>query len=248
MKQLVCWLALWLAPFAGAEELAVYTHSLDKEVRVMADGSLQPQPHGGFRAFSLALVQTAMARMALPQPVREIPLVRGVQQLSTDAPVMLFTLFRTTERERRYQWIGPLFRDQTLLYERVDRPSRAKSLQDALPQPVCALRGGSHEHRLRELGFQHIELSNSYEACLRMLQAGRVRLAAIIRTDYPGKLRMAEVPAGLLRSSGLVLMENESYIAVSHAVPASEVERWNRQIADIRASALYDELKALYLP
>ena len=114
--------------------------------------------------------------------------------------------------------------------------------------PVCALRGSSHEFRLRELGFQRIEPSNSYEACLRMLRAGRVSLAAIIRADYAAKLKMAEVPAGLLTSSGLVLMESDSYIALSLSVPAGEVDRWNRQIAEIRESALYDELKALYLP
>lgn len=231
----------------AADALEVLVHSLDGAAEVQ-QGQLQPLPGGGMRAFSLALTQRLLASQPRPFTVREVPLNRGVQLLATPLPVMLVGQFRTPERDALYRWVGPLFRVDTLLYQDRRRPVTASALPDAVALPVCAVRGGSHAARLRALGFREVELAPSYATCLRMLAAGRVRLAAVVSGDFPARLHEAGLRPGDIQPSGLTLLSSDNYIAASQAVPAAEVAALNRTLAQLRTSAEYEQLRQQYWP
>jgi polar amino acid transport system substrate-binding protein len=241
---LLCWLALTVQ---ASESLEVLAHSLHGAAELQ-HGQLSPLPGGGMRAFSLALTQRLLAGQPRPFTVREVPLNRGMQLLATPLPVLLVGTFRTPEREAHYRWIGPLFSVDTLLYQDRQRPVAATSLAAVVAQPVCAVRGGSVLERLRILGFTDIEQTPSYATCLRMLAAGRVRLAAVVSGDFPLRMKEAGLRPGSIQSSGLVLLSSDSYIAASQALPAAEVAALNRHLAALRASAEYAQLRQRYWP
>jgi polar amino acid transport system substrate-binding protein len=248
MKRLLACLlcGLVLRAWAG-EQLEVLAHSLDGAAE-LKHGQLQPQPGGGMRAFSLALTQRLLASQPRPFTVREVPLNRGMQLLATPLPVLLVGTFRTPEREAHYRWIGPLLSVDTLLYQDRHRPVAATSLAAAVALPVCAVRGGSVQERLRLLGFTDIEQAASYAICLRMLAAGRVRLAAVVSGDFAQRLHEAGLRPGHIQPSGLVVLSADSYIAASLALPADEVASLNRSLAALRASPEYTQLRQRYWP
>ncbi len=248
IARLLAGLLCVLAGLAHAgEPLEVFAHSLDGAAE-LHDGQLKPLPGGGMRAFSLALTLRLLAGQPRPYTVREVPMTRGIQLLGLPQPVLLIGQFRTPEREPLYRWIGPLFTDQTLLYRAASRPLAVRSLAEASGLPVCAVRGGTHALRLRALGFTDIELAPSYATCLRMLAAGRVRLAAVVRGDFPGRLREAGLRTGSIEPSGLVLLSADNYIVASLSLPALEAEALNRSLAALRASPEYEQLRQLYWP
>jgi polar amino acid transport system substrate-binding protein len=248
MRVLLAGLLCGLTMTAQAgEALEVLVHSLEGAAE-MKHGQLQPLPGGGMRAFSLALTQRLLAGQSRKFTVREVPLNRGVQLLAAPLPVLLVGTFRTPERETRYHWIGPLLSVETLLYQDRHRPVRATSLSAAAALPVCAVRGGSVLERLRLLGFTDIEQAPSYAICLRMLAAGRVRLAAVLRGDFPQRLREAGLRPGHIQPSGLVVLSSDSYIAASQSLPANEVDSLNRSLAALRASPEYEQLRQQYWP
>jgi len=248
MKRLLAGLLCGLAVTAQASEtLEVLTHSLDGAAKLQ-HGQLQPLPGGGMRAFSLALTQRLLAGQSRQFTLREVPLNRGIQLLATPLPVLLVGTFRTPEREARYHWIGPLLSVDTLLYQDSQRPVAVTSLAAAVAQPVCAVRGGSVLERLRILGFTDIEQVPSYAICLRMLAAGRVRLAAVLSGDFAQRLREAGLRPGRIQPSGLVVLSSDSYIAASLALPADEVASLNRSLAALRASPEYTQLRQRYWP
>lgn len=245
-----CWRVLLLClalQAARADTLEVFVHSLDGAAE-LKDGQWQPLAGGGMRAFSLVLTQRLLASQPRPYVLREVPLTRGVQLLSLPAPVLLVGQFRTPERESQYRWIGPLFRVDTLLYQDRRRPVKAATLAEAVALPVCAVRGGSHALRLQAQGFGDIELAPSYATCLRMLAAGRVRLAAVVSGDFSARLHEAGLRAGDIQPSGLILLSTDNYIAASQAVPAAEVAALNRSLAALRATPEYEQLRQLYWP
>ena len=141
-----------------------------------------------------------------------------------------------------------MFSVDTLLYQDQHRPVTATSLAAVVALPVCAVRGGSVQERLRILGFTYIEQAPSYATCLRMLAAGRVRLAAVVSGDFPQRIREAGLRPGRIQPSGLVLLSSDSYIAASQALPAAEVATLNRSLAVLRASPEYEQLRQLYWP
>lgn len=245
-----CWRVLLLClalQAARADTLEVLVHSLDGAAE-LKDGQWQPLAGGGMRAFSLVLTQRLLASQPRKFTLREVPLNRGMQLLAAPLPTLLVGTFRTPEREARYQWIGPLLSVDTLLYQDRHRPVRAASLAAAAALPVCAVRGGSVLERLRILGFSDIEQAPSYAICLRMLTAGRVRLAAVLSGDFPQRLREAGLRPGHIQPSGLVVLSSDSYIAASQAVPAAEVAALNRSLAALRATPEYEQLRQLYWP
>lgn len=248
MHRLLAGLLCVLAGLAQAgEPLEVFAHSLDGAAE-WHDGQPRPLVAGGMRAFSLALTLRLLAGQPRPYTVREVPMTRGIQLLGMPHPVLLIGQFRTPEREPLYRWIGPLFTDQTLLYQAAQRPVAAHALAEASGLPVCAVRGGTHALRLRTLGFIDIALAPSYATCLRMLAAGRVRLAAVVRGDFPARLREAGLAPGSITPSGLVLLSADNYIVASLALPAAEADALNHQLAALRASPEYEQLRRLYWP
>lgn len=248
MKRVLAGLLCVLASAAPASEsLEVFAHSLQGAAE-LHDGQPKPLPGGGMRAFSLALTLRLLAGQQRPYIVREVPMTRGIQLLGLPQPVMLIGQFRTPEREALYRWIGPLFTDQTLLYRAGRRPVVAHTLAEASGLPVCAVRGGTHALRLRALGFADIELAPSYATCLRMLAVGRVKLAAVVRGDFPVRLREAGLPPGSIEPSGLVLLSADNYLVASLSLPAAEADALNRNLAALRASPEYEQLRQLYWP
>lgn len=246
MRGVMRLLLLLLVPAVQAGGIAVYTHSLE-QAAIKRDGVLQAREHGGVRAFYLALVGQLLRDMQQPDQVVELPLVRGLQQLASHERVMLFNVYRTPQREGLYRWIGPLLHDRSMLYQRTDHSVQLASLAEARFWPVCALRGGAHAQKLQDLGFANVTLNSSYAGCLRMLAAGRVALAALSESDYQVKRQEAGVPAEALRASGVVLMENDGYIAVSLAMPQDEVDKWNQALLSLRQSGVYQTLQHRYL-
>lgn len=244
LASLLCWLLL---NAQASETLDVLVHSLDGAAE-MRDGQLQPLPGGGMRAFSLALTQRLLPSQPRPFTMREVPLNRGMQLLAAPVPALLVGTFRTPEREADYRWIGPLFSVDTLLYQDRRRPVSVHRSQDVTSLPVCAVRGGSVLARLRLLGFADIQQASSYAICLRMLAAGRVRLAAVVSGDFAQRLREAGLRPGSIQASGITVLSADSYIAASEAIPATEVAALNRSLASLRASPEYLRLRQLYWP
>lgn len=225
----------------------LYAHSLEGAVYPESP-PLQPRPGGGPRAFSLALAMSLQARLGQQQPISELPLARALVVLDRGQPAMLVGLFRTPGREARYQWLVPLYRDKLVFYEARQRPVAARSWQQASNVPVCVVQGSAPEEYARRFGFTQLERTNGYALCLRMLLAGRVKLAALVSGDLPAKLKEAGLSAEALQASQLPAVPLESFLVASLATPAADVAAWRQAWQQLQADAEYQRLRQRYWP
>lgn len=244
---LCCGLA---APVAANPTVAwppVYAHSL--EGAVYPDSlQLRPRPGGGPRAFSLAVVMTLLERQGRQQPVSVLPLARALRVLDGTQPALLVGLLRTPAREARYQWLLPLYRDRLVFYQARRRPVSAADWQQARDLPVCVVPGSAPEEYARQAGLQRIEHSNGYALCLRMLVAGRVRLAPLLAGDLDAKLQEAGLPPDALQPSALPVIPLASFLAASRTTLPAEIQAWRQAWQSLRDTPEYAQLRLHYWP
>lgn len=233
--------ALLLAANARADSWQLLTHSTDGQVSKQ-QGQLHGMPHAGKRAFFVELLLRLQQELQLQASMRDVPLARGWQTLSTTPRVALFNLSRTLVREPHARWVGPIWQEADYFYERSAYPTGVLRLEDARLLPVCVLNGNVHDQRLSELGFSQLTRSNQYEGCLQMLVAGRVALIVSSSRDIAQKLRAANINPREISQLPVVVNADDGYIALSPDTPDAEVRRWQAGLDKLRHNGDYQRL------
>lgn len=242
---LVAALAALLAGAAAgrAEAVRVMTHSTGDAVFVDQSGELRGVEQGGRRAMYVELVREILGALGYPRDIEVVPLKRALFRLEHEPGYVLFNLNRTQERENFFRWAGPIHATSSYFYENSERPTGIKGLDDAMKVgAICVLRGNVHHKYLSRVGFENLKPADSYASCIKMLALGRVDLTPL------STLSSANTDEErLLRSTGVLMMESQGYVAFSRETPDAEVQRWQDALDGIIASGRYAEIADKYL-
>lgn len=239
-------LTLALACATSAAEVTVLTHSTFSQVSVDGE-TLRGVAKGGRRAFYVELVRALLADLGVADQIQDVPFARGLMLVQQRDQVAFFNLDRTPEREDLVQWVGPISSDLDVLYESADHPTGIQNLDDARGKRICVLRANVHDRKLSALGFSELVRARSYEQCLKLLDAGRVDLAASAVETLPEKLTATGIEPQRVRRTPVVLMRTDGYIALSRTTPPAEVARWSEALARLKASGRYQALHEKYV-
>lgn len=231
---------------ARAAEWQLLTHSTGGQVKLV-EGSLHGIPHAGKRAFFVELVTELQNRLGMHVAIEDVPLARGLAELAHNDKVALFNLDMTPERKNLMKWVGPIWQETAYLYEASNRPTGLAELAQARDIPTCVLNQNVHDQILSRMNFTRLERNNSYDGCLKMLVAGRVKLVAVSSFELDKKLDLAGVPHDAVRQLPIVVNDSPGYIALSRSTPDTEVKRWQRALDEIRKSGRYQWLYQQYV-
>lgn len=229
-----------------AEEWRFLTHSTGGQVKVV-DGNLRGTAHAGKRAFFVELVIELQKRLRLNSAIEEVPLARGKAQLGHSDNVALFNLDMTPERQNLMKWVGPIWHETDYLYERADQPTGINEIEQARNLPTCVLNQNIHDQILTRHSFSNLSRSNSYDSCLKMLLAGRVKLVVLSSFELNKKLDLAGVAHNSVRQLPVIVSNSPGYIALSRTTPDAEVKRWQAALNEIRQSGKYQLLYQEYV-
>lgn len=169
--------------------------------------------------------------------IEVLPWARALALAETQADHCVFLTARTPELEARFQWVTPLAVSRNFLVRRKDSAVRGTTLDDLRNYIIGTQRDDYTELLLRQKGFEHIDLSASYEFTLAKLLSGRIDL-----------MPMSEPAINGLRDQGkplepvVQLADQALGIACNKAVPASIITRLqaalDRMIANGRMAAI----------
>jgi ABC-type amino acid transport substrate-binding protein len=234
-----------LSGLCPAQPLQLYTHSIGDQVLVRGE-ALQGKPHGGKRAFHVEVVRTLLAGLGYPDTITVVPFARGIKLVQEGPSKALFNVIRTPGRESSFKWVGPLLIDRDWFFEssKIDKP--LLSLEQARSLPVCVANGTAYEELLGRQGFSRFERGVSYEACLRMLKAGRAAMMASSEENFRGLLMSTGIAAAEFRRTPVEAGLSPGYIAFSRDTPDAEVQRWSQALEKLRGSPLWSQLYAKY--
>ncbi|GAA4502315.1 ABC transporter substrate-binding protein [Pseudaeromonas paramecii] len=239
------WVWLWLAVVSGGRALGAW--AADAPIQFITEEwpPYNYQEDGRLNGVSVRLVQALQAELGRHEPIRLYPSMRAKRILESQPRTLMFSMFRTAERESKYKWIGPIGRDAIYFYQRPDSPLQIHSLDDAKAVPVVACRqAGLVYDTLVAAGFSNLEASayNSKQVYGKLL-LGRADLAI---SDSPQGvrylLRQLNLPADALQQTPVQLLASDLYIAASPDFPDEEIARWQAALERIKAQGVLERL------
>ncbi|MBV8665324.1 MAG: transporter substrate-binding domain-containing protein [Burkholderiaceae bacterium] len=179
-----------------------------------------------------------------------VPFARGYMTATSMPNVVFFFVARSPDRERLFQWVGPIANVSTSFYVSQNATVKIDSMDDARHAPSIFVHHGSHpDQLLRQLGFSNIRQANSTFDAIRMLLLPGNENDIALMTDIivPDMLERLKLPSDALRAVYPV-DKLQAYIAFSKGTPAAVVANFQRALDDIKRDGSFAAIHAKWLP
>lgn len=243
----LCLATLWLPAWAGERpvlaraKLSVVTEEFEP-FNFFEQGKLT--------GYSVELVRELLGRGGHDYAMASYPWARAYRMAQQLPNVLIFSMARTAEREKQFQWIAPLARRQVYLYQLSKRNDiNVRTLADLARYRTAVNRDDVAQTQLTALGLARagrLDLANSELSSMRKLLVGRVDLIAGNPFSIRGLCAKAGVPESALKRTILLSDDSDYYLAASLATPAATVEALRGQYQQLRGTPFLRELGARY--
>ncbi|MET1080472.1 MAG: transporter substrate-binding domain-containing protein [Pseudomonas sp.] len=195
------------------------------------------------------IVRAIMALTGDDFEVVLLPSMRATLALQSRPKTIMYSLFRTAEREPLYKWVGPIVEESIHPYQLANAPQPVHSLEQLLQAPQITTRhAGLVPKMLQSQGFKNLDKSATTSLQLyRMLLAGRTDL--IIGDTDAGVAyysRQLNMPPGTLRRIPIELYRASLYIAFSRDCDEQLVAAWALALEQLRRSGELARIQGRY--
>lgn len=217
------------------EEWAPYNYQENKQITGMATD----------------IVRAIMALTGDNFEMLILPSMRTTHVLQSRPKTIMYSLFRTPQREPLYKWVGPIVEESIYPYQLANAPQPVRSLEQLLRAPLITTRhAGLVPDMLQSLGFNNLDKSaTENEQLYRMLLAGRTDI--IIGDTAAGTAyysRQLNIAPGTLRQIPIELFRASLYIAFSRDSDDEVVSAWASALERLRHSGELERIKHRYEP
>lgn len=181
--------------------------------------------------------------------IEMVPSMRATRSLQHQPRTIMYSLFRTPERESLYKWVGPIVEESIHPYQLANAKQPVSTLAQLMQAPRITTRhAGLIPETLQAQGFRNLEKSATGSLQLyRMLIAGRTE---IIAGDTDAGVsyysRQLQIAPGTLRQIPLELYRSSLYIAFSRDSDDEVVARWARALEQMRHSGELERIRDRY--
>ncbi|KFE53480.1 substrate-binding periplasmic protein [Pseudomonas syringae] len=177
-----------------------------------------------------------------------LPSMRASHVLKSKPRTILYSMFRTPEREQSFKWVGPIVEESIHPWQ-LAKALPVSSLEQLMHAPQITTRhAGLLPDLLRSMGFSNLDRSATESLQLyRMLLAGRTRI--IIGDTDAGVAyysRQLGIPDGTLRQIPIELYRSSLYIAFSPDSDDRLVAAWADALEQLRESGELARIKHRY--
>lgn len=206
---------------------------------------------GKIAGFSTEIVQNLLEIMKKNYEIQILPSMRSSHTLNTRPHTMMFSMFRTPERESQYKWIGPLVDASIYFYKRKDSNIKIERLEDMKNANlnVCCRQAGLVRNLLGEKGFHNLDATATKSLPIyQKLLAGRCDLA-ISDTDLGVRYNLKFINVKMddvLEKIPILIFEAGLYIVGSKDISDEEIQQWQSALETLKASGVYEKIFQKY--
>lgn len=196
--------------------------------------------------FGVDVVQALAERTGDQVHMQQVPLLRALRVATTEPATGVFTVLRTAERERQYQWVGPLMDVETALYS-ANTQQPVRSLQDASTHGRIAVpRKWLAYDYLRKQGLNNLYGVETPEQMMRLARLGRIEFVVADTLSIATLAREEGLAPSQLHYQ-IPLMKQGTYIAFSPQTDARQVARWQQALDEMNRDGRLEQLKQRWL-
>lgn len=163
-----------------------------------------------------------------------------VQYLPNSA---VFATARTPEREKMFQWVGPISPNRTYFYTLASSGLTIETLEQAKALQSVGTPNGwfSHDFLINN-NFQNIVATAlTTPDAFDQLMNGEIQALLLPDTDMKGLADMAEVPMSEF-TQHFKALDSDSYIAFSLGTAASTVQQWQNHLDAMKSDGTFETI------
>jgi polar amino acid transport system substrate-binding protein len=173
-------------------------------------------------------LRKAFEKSGIQYNISLFPWTRAYDMATNTANTCVYSTTRTDEREPLFKWVGPLVRNDWVLFGRADSP-KLTSLNDAKPYTVGGYQGDALSIYLKSQGIK-VDEANADHLNPQKLMAKRIDFWATGAALGP-YLAAREGVTGLVPV--LSFRETQMYLACNKAVPDDVIAKLNTAVKQL---------------
>ena len=205
--------------------------------------SANHQPDGAM----VEIVNAVLKKANLTASINIYPWARSYQLALNEKNTIIFSLFRSLERENKFQWIGKLYTLNSYLATLKSRPDiNINSLADAKKYSVGTIRGDLAESYLRDHNFvvnSNLFISSKYDVLWELLYSGRIDAAFTNSLLWRYELEAIGLDSNKIELNYQIAnFASDLYIAASLSTDKNIVDALTKALADIKADGSYQRI------
>lgn len=196
--------------------------------------------------FGTELVSELLTRAEVPHRIRIETWKRAYHQTKTEAGHALYSVTRSEKREADFRWVGPLFEDDTVVYQLADGATPRIDL-DRLREAgsIGVLAGGFTEAYLKAQGFRNLETHRDSLTIYRKLLLGRLDFGVGSDWELLFRAKLDNLDSDALQGV-FTLNHNHMYLAFHRDTPPALIQRLQSQLDALKKDGFYQRLLKKY--
>lgn len=178
-----------------------------------------------------------------------LPSMRTTLVLNSEAKTIMYSIFRTQERESQYKWVGPIIEESIYPYRLKSSSKTERSINELKnAKKITTRHAGLIPNLLLAQGFKNLDMRATESVQLyRMLVAQRSEII-IGDTDLGVKyyLRKLNINYSELERIPVEIFRSELYIAFSPDSDDSVVDSWRNALSILKKNGVLTAIIAKY--
>jgi polar amino acid transport system substrate-binding protein len=203
---------------------------------------------GKVTGFVTDMVREISVRQGIRDDIRLTSWDEAYKVALSNPNVVLFSAERTDEREKLFQWVGPVGKNSAIFYAKKGSGIRMNSIDDA--RKVAAIATTSNwftEQDLKSRGFTNLVSSPLPTDNVRKLMKGEVELSVFTDITVPQIVKNAGYSMDDLEPV-FTLSSTYFYIAMSLGTPPEMVKKWQSILDELKKDGTFEKIYRSYLP
>jgi len=191
---------------------------------------------------STEVVQEILSRLNLKNDIQLMPWNEGYELALSKNDIVLYSTFRTTEREELFQWVGPIGSDEYVFYTLKNSGLSLSSLEEAKTVNAIGVVQDDARHQfLQQNNVTNLKLYQNDAECYKALESGNVELVVGTSITMAQMARQAGVDPSELKPI-YTLRKTPLYIAFNKNTSADIVKQWQATLNELKRDGTFDEI------
>jgi polar amino acid transport system substrate-binding protein len=195
--------------------------------------------NGKLKGIGFGIVEQLAQKVGETPSIRVLPWSRAYKYAKEMPDAGIFSIVRTSGRERSFYWVGPLYTIRVGLYtlaekkhlyqgNNIRRLEKAREIND-----IGVQQDGAGEEFLANLSFQNLHTITNVKKSLLLLLKGRYQLLETSK-DFISYMAKKEGLASDKFSEAAFIGNYDMYLAFSKKTSLETIQKWQNALDEIQ--------------
>lgn len=196
--------------------------------------------------FAVDIINALKKEVGSISEIEFIPEARAINLIRTQPNIILFSISRTSFREKDYRWIGPVFTKKWEVYTLKTSNFKVNDDEDLKTLPVIGLvRGDVREEWLINKKLTNLHSVTHHQQNIQRLLMGRVSAIVYEKSGLTQLMNEMEIDSSMIESI-FTINEAPVYIAVSKKTSLKTFKTWQRAFEKIKKNGKLKQISTLW--